>query len=462
MSDPFAPIHELAPEIAAGRLSPVEVTETCLDRIASLDPKLHAFAAVYANEAREAAEAAHRAIRAGHRIGPLHGIPIGVKDLCDMEGRVTTGGAAIWKERISPTTATLVERLRAAGMIVVGKTHTVEFAYGGWGTNNSLGTPWNPWDRETHRIPGGSSSGTGAGVGAGLIPCGIGTDTGGSVRLPAAFCGTAGLKTSVGRISTHGVLPLSHTLDTPGPLARAVEDCAWLLEAMQGPDPRDPKTRRLAPADATSGLRRGVRGLRLARMPDAERPGFDAEVLTAYDATLAVFEELGAHVVDIAMPRAMADFAQPVANIIGAESYTHLKDVVDNEEQQLDPDVRPRVAAGGRLPARDYVATLLDREAVMAAFDDAMDGIDALLTPTARFAAIPVAEVDQKQTPATVTRMGNYLGLTGLALRNGFTGAGMPTSLLVNTRDGDEALALRIGWAYEQATDWHRRTPEGY
>ncbi|MCY3981603.1 MAG: amidase [Alphaproteobacteria bacterium] len=462
MSDPFAPIHELAPEIAAGRLSPVEVTEACLDRIATLDPDLTAFAAVYAEEAGAAAEAAHRVIRAGHRIGPLHGIPIGVKDLCDIEGRITTGGAAIWKERRSPTTATLVERLRAAGMIIIGKTHTVEFAYGGWGTNNSLGTPRNPWDRKTHRIPGGSSSGTGAAVGAGLIPCGIGTDTGGSVRLPAAFCGTAGLKTSVGRISTHGVLPLSHTLDTPGPLARAVEDCAWLLEAMQGPDPRDRKTRRLAPADATSGLRRGVHGLCLARLPDAERAAFDAEVLAAYDASLAVLEDLGAHIMDIDMPRAIADFAPLVATIIGAESYTHLKEVVDDENQPLDPDIRPRVAAGGQLSAHDYVAALLDREDVMAAFDDAMDGIDALLTPTACFAAIPVAAVNQETTPATVTRMGNYLGLTGLALRNGFTRTGLPTSLLVNARDGDEALALRIGWAYEQATDWHRRIPEGY
>ncbi len=462
MPDPFAPIHSLAPEIAAGRLSPVELVESCLERIATLDPKLHAFAAVYADEAREAAEAAHRAIRAGHRIGPLHGVPIGVKDLCDIEGRITTGGAAIWKERRSPTTATLVERLRAAGMIVIGKTHTVEFAYGGWGTNNSLGTPWNPWDRETHRIPGGSSSGTGAAIAAGLVPCGIGTDTGGSVRLPAAFCGAAGLKTSVGRISTHGVLPLSHTLDTPGPLAHAVEDCAWLLEAMQGPDPRDPNTGRLAPADAASGLRRGVARLCLARLPEGERAAFDAEVLAAYDAALEVFEELGAQIVDVALPRRFADFEQRVAAIIGAESYTHLQEVIDNPEQQLDPDVRPRVEAGGRLTARDYVATLLDRRAAMAEFEEAMDGVDALLTPTACFAALPVAAVDQRQTPATVTRMGNYLGLTGLALRNGFTREGLPTSLLINTRDGAEALALRIGWAYEQATEWRRRTPEGY
>ena len=462
MSDPFAPIHVLADEIAAGGISPVELTEVCLERIAEHDPRLHAFIAVYADEARAAAEAAHKAIRAGHRIGPLHGLAIGVKDLCEIEGRVTTGGAAIWRDRVSGTTATLVERLRAAGMIIIGKTHTVEFAYGGWGTNKSLGTPWNPWDRNVHRIPGGSSSGTGVAVGAGLVPCGIGTDTGGSVRIPAAFCGVVGLKTSVGRISTHGVLPLSHTLDTPGPLARAVEDCAFLLEAMQGSDPRDPKTRAHADADARGGLRKGVRGLRLARMPESERAAFDREVLDAYDASLEVLERLGAHIADISLPCAFADCRDRVAAIIGAESYTHLRDVIDNPEQQLDPDVRPRVEAGRALSARDYISALLDREAAMAEFADAMDGIDAMLTPTTRYAAMPVEEVDQNRTPAFVTRMGNYLGLTGLALPNGLTAGGLPTSLLINARNGCEALALRIGWAYEQATDWHNRRPEGF
>src|SRR5580700_986675 len=195
-----------------------------LARIGAQDQKLHAFVEVYDKEARLAAEAAEKAIRSGHRIGPLHGIPIALKDLIEIEGRVTTGGSQVWRERRSAYTATLAQKLIAAGLIVIGKTHTVEFAMGGWGTNQHRGTPWNPWDPEVARTPGGSSSGSGAAVAAGLAPWAIGTDTGGSVRLPASWCGLTGLKTTIGRVSTYGILPLSPTLDTPGPMARSVED----------------------------------------------------------------------------------------------------------------------------------------------------------------------------------------------------------------------------------------------
>src|SRR5205823_9552069 len=220
------------------RLSPVDVVEALLARIAAHNPKLHAFIDVYADDARLAAEGADKAIRSGHAVGPLHGVPIALKDLIDLEGRVTTGGSMVWRERRSPATATLARRLIAAGMIVLGKTHTVEFAMGGWGTNQHMGTPWNPWDLAAHRTPGGSSSGSGVAVAAGLAPVAIGTDTGGSVRLPAAWCGIVGLKVTAGRISTYGVLPLSSTLDTPGPLARSVEDAALIFRALHGPDPR--------------------------------------------------------------------------------------------------------------------------------------------------------------------------------------------------------------------------------
>ena len=201
-----------------------------------------------------------------------------------MKGRVTTGGSKVWKDRVSPVTATLAERLIAAGMIVLGKTHTVEFAMGSFGTNTHMGTPRNPWDPAVHRTPGGSSSGSGVAVAAGLAPVAIGTDTGGSVRLPAAWCGVVGLKVTAGRISTYGVLPLSTTLDTPGPLARSVEDAALIFGVLNGPDPRDPQTLAWTPADPLPSLRRGVGGLRLAVMPDAERAGVAADVLAAYDA----------------------------------------------------------------------------------------------------------------------------------------------------------------------------------
>src|SRR5215475_698370 len=258
-TDPsLLPAHVLAVEISARRLSPVTVIEAFLARIAASDGKLHAFVDVYADDARLAAEAADRAIRSGHAVGPLHGVPIALKDLIDLEGRVTTGGSAAWRDRRSPATATLAKKLIAAGMIVLGKTHTVEFAMGGWGTNHHMGTPWNPWDAQVPRTPGGSSSGSGVAVASAMAPWAIGTDTGGSVRLPAAWCGLSGLKTTIGRVSTYGILPLSPTLDTPGPLARSVEDAALLFSVMQGFDPLDRLTHAAPPpCDPFPSLRRG-------------------------------------------------------------------------------------------------------------------------------------------------------------------------------------------------------------
>src|SRR5258708_2544740 len=291
------PVHALSAAIQARKLSPVELTDALLTRIERLDGKLHAFIALYAKEARLAAEAADKAIRSGHAVGPLHGIPIAVKDLVELEGRVTTGGSKGRKDRISPTTATLPRQRTAAGLIVLGKTHTDEFAMGGWGTNEHMGTPWNPWDLAVPRSPGGSSSGSGVAVAARLAPCAIGTDTGGSVRLPASWCGITGLKTTIGRISVHGVLPLAPTLDTPGPMTRSVEDAAILFNLLQGPDPLDHRTLRHAPDDPLPTLRRGVVGLRLAGLAQAERRGIDAEVLAAYDEAVETLGRLGARIV---------------------------------------------------------------------------------------------------------------------------------------------------------------------
>jgi len=457
----FRPMHELMPAIGEGRLSPIAVTESCLDRIQRFDGKLHAFVAVYAKDARLAAEAADKAIRSGHRIGPLHGLPIAFKDLVDLEGRVTTGGSRYWEKRVSPVTATLARKAIAAGMIVIGKTHTVEFAFGSWGTNEHLGAPWNPWDDKLQRTPGGSSSGSGVAVGAGLVPAAIGTDTGGSVRVPAAWCGHVGLKVTIGRISTYGVLPLSTTLDTPGPMVHSVEDAAILLELFQGPDENDPQTLRLPRADALSGLKRGVRGLRLARMPAAERQGCEPEVLAAYDASLEKLAALGAEIVEARLPSSLADYAAATGRIISSEGYRFLAELVDNMNLPLDSAVRPRVLAGKGVSARDYLLTMAERDARKRAYLAAMAGIDALLTPTCQTVAIPLTSVDQGKTAAYFTRPVNYLEQCALSLPNGFTAGGLPTALQVVARGGDEAMALRIGWAYEQATDWHRRRPPG-
>jgi aspartyl-tRNA(Asn)/glutamyl-tRNA(Gln) amidotransferase subunit A len=454
----WATVAELSRAFGERALSPVDVVEALLERIRKREA-LHAYIAVYEHDARLAAEAADKAIRSGHRVGPLHGVPIALKDLVDMEGRVTMGGSKVWQGRVSPVTATLAERLISAGMVVLGKTHTVEFAMGSFGTNTHLGTPRNPWDLRVHRTPGGSSSGSAVAVAAGLAPVAIGTDTGGSVRLPAAWCGIAGLKVTAGRISTHGVLPLSSTLDTPGPMARSVEDAALIFRVLNGPDPRDPQTLAWTPADPLPELRRGVAGLRLAVMPDAERAGVADEVLAAYDASVEALAALGARIVRPVLPNRFADYAAATGRIIGAEGYRFVGHLVDDETLPVDPHIRPRIQLGRNVSARDYLLTLAQCQEHRREFTVALAEVDALLTPTGQTAAIPIDTIDQSTTAAHFTRVGNYLGLCGLAVPNGFTATGLPTSLQILGHPGAEATALRVGWAYEQATDWKARRP---
>lgn len=458
----FTPISDLAAAIAAGATSPVALTEACLARIERHEPKLHAFAAVYADDARLAAEAAEKAIRAGHAVGPLHGIPIALKDLVDMEGRITTGGCKAWIDRASPTTATLARRLIAAGMIVIGKTHTVEFAMGGWGTNQHMGTPWNPWDAGVARTPGGSSAGSGVAVAAGLVSAAIGTDTGGSVRLPASWCGIVGLKVSVGRISTAGVLPLSHTLDTPGPMTRTVEDAALLYRVLQGPDTDDPKTIGLPYTDPLPGLRRGVAGLRIGVLPASELSRLDPDMAAAYQATIATYERLGARIVELDLPQPLVTLGETTGRIIGAEGYFHVGHMVDDMGLPIDEAVRPRIWIGKDMSARDYLATLAEQQAVKRAFAPALSEVDAWITPTTLTPAIPVAEVDQTRTPAYFTRVVNLLELCACAVPNGLSGDGLPLSFQVVCPAYEEALALRVAWAFEQAGEWRNMVPPAF
>jgi aspartyl-tRNA(Asn)/glutamyl-tRNA(Gln) amidotransferase subunit A len=452
--------HQLAQAIAARRLSSVDAVGAFLDRIAARDSKLHAFVEVYADEARLTAEAADKAIRAGHAVGPLHGVPIALKDLIEIEGKTVTGGASIWRERRAERTATLARKLIAQGIIVLGKTHMVEFAYGGWGTNQRMGTPWNPWDPKIARTPGGSSSGSGVAVAARLAPWAIGTDTGGSVRLPASFCGLTALKTTIGRVSTYGILPLSPTLDTPGPMARSVEDVALLYGAVCGPDPRDPHTLAVPPGELGEGWRRGIRGLRLVWLPAPERGLVGEGVIAAYEAALSALAHLGAEIADIELPFGFAEAGALNGRIMGAEAYAILGDIVDDDKQPLDEDVRPRIRGGRELTARDYLKALAEREERKRAFAAAFASFDALLTPTTPMTAIPLDRVDQSKTPAHFTRFANLLDLCALALPNGMV-EGLPSSLQIIGRGYDEETVLRIGHAYQSATDWHERAPPG-
>jgi aspartyl-tRNA(Asn)/glutamyl-tRNA(Gln) amidotransferase subunit A len=355
-------------------------------------------------------------------------------------------------------TATIARRMFAQGMIVLGKTHTVEFAYGGWGTNEQMGTPWNPWDEAVPHTPGGSSSGSGVAVAARLAPWAIGTDTGGSVRLPAAFCGITGLKVTIGRIPVTGIIPLSASLDTPGPMARSVEDCALLYDVLQGPDEADPNTRGVMPESPMPTLRRGVRGLRLARMPQRDRAGCDAQVLAAYDRSLTTLAGLGAEIVDIDLPWPLEHFTT-TSGIVMAEAFFNGGAMAQDPTLPLDPAVRARLLAGADLSAQDYLATKAFQAQAKRDLATAMADIDALLTPTTATPAIPLDAVDQDVMPSRFTRFGNVMEMCGLSLPNGFTASGLPLSLQISCLGYQEAMALRIGFAFQQATEHHLAVP---
>ncbi|HYG43908.1 MAG TPA: amidase, partial [Bordetella sp.] len=378
-SSSFMTVQEMSAQLDAGSLSSAALVEHFLQRIAAHDSRFQAFIDTYADEARQAAQSADLARGAGYRLGPLHGVPIAIKDLIEIEGRITMGGCAANRERRSAVTATIVHRLRQQGMIILGKTHTVEFATGGWGTNTRLGTPLNPWDLQVPRTPGGSSSGSGVAVAAGLAPWAIGTDTGGSVRLPASWCNLTGLKVCTGRISTHGVLPLSTTLDTPGPMARTVGDARLLYHAL-----REPGTHPVAPAQATGPgrPRTDLAGLRLARLPQNERAVATPEVLAAYDASLEVLRAAGADIVDITLPYGFAEVAELNSLIMNAEGYSFYAQLLDDPSQPLDEDVRPRLLKGRDVRAADYLNALRRRRAMQQELHAVFDQVDALLTPT--------------------------------------------------------------------------------
>ncbi|MEO7726759.1 MAG: amidase [Burkholderiales bacterium] len=456
----YAPMHVLAERMRSGALSASALVDCYLQRIRSHDEKLHAYVEVYAGQARAAADIADRAFKAGQARGLLYGIPIALKDLIEIDGKRTTGGSLFWRDRISTVTATVAQRLDAAGMITLGKTHMVEFAFGAWGTNSAMGTPWNPWDLQTARSPGGSSSGSGVAVAAGLAPAALGSDTGGSVRIPAALCGVVGLKTTVGRVSNHGTLNLAATLDTIGPMTRDVEDAALLFAALHGPDAHDAQTWPHPPVDVLSGLKTGITGLRFAVLPEAELGELDPEVANAFARALDVMRGLGARIDTLALPVAYKRLADLTGKIIAAEGYALHRAWIERDDLPFDVDVRDRIRWAKGLSAADYIDVMAERDQLCRRVDHLLRDFAALLMPTTPLPPVALNAIDQGKAPMSLlTRPVNLLDLCALALPCGFTAAGLPLSLQIIGRAYDEARVLRIGWAYETATDWHLRRP---
>ncbi len=457
-------LAELSRLLASGETTSREIVAACFERIDARDQQLHAFIDVWRNDAFTRADSADRERAAGRTRGPLCGLPIALKDLLHVEGRQTTAGSKSWLGRIADHTATAVARLVAAGMIPLGKTHMVEFAFGGWGRNEPMGAPWNPWDTRTHRVAGGSSSGSAVAVAGGLAPAAIGSDTGGSIRIPAALCGLVGFKPTYGLVSLYGSVPLSTTLDSIGPLARTVEDAARLTEVMAGPDPLDPATLAAPAFDAEAALAGGqdIRGMRITALAIEQFPDDTlGAVVHARNAAIAVLRELGAIVEESRAPFDFDDLMTRNGRLIAAEAYAVHRAYIEDPSLPIDPWVRKRLLAGKSIGAADYIDELAHRRRTVEAFATWMRERDALLTPTLPIVATPVAEVDEATTPlATFTRAANYLGACALSLPGGFSADGLPIGIQLLGAPFGEATLIRIGRAFQRATDWHLRRPQ--
>jgi aspartyl-tRNA(Asn)/glutamyl-tRNA(Gln) amidotransferase subunit A len=464
---PYSTIAELGRALRAGSVTPTALAEQYLQRIGQLDGELGAFKLVTAERAMAQARAAEAEMSVGIDRGPLHGIPYAAKDLYDVAGVPTTAGCPLLESNIAERDCMVIRKLNDAGAVLLGKTITVQFAYGGAGINNQQGTPHNPWHREP-RLPGGSSSGSGVAVASGLAPMALGSDTGGSVRIPAALCGVTGLKTTVGQISRAGVFPLSWSLDSVGPLTRSAEDAALIYHAIAGPDADDSSTAAYRPADVLANLDKGVRGLRLAFAESVFFDDADDEVAAAVRATGDVFKGLGAHVDSVEFPQARQAMAlNPRGLVIAAEAYTLNRELIDNRIEELDQIVALRMAKGAEIPAHEYLRMERDWHALRASAMTQFADVDALLCPTVMIASTPVADAMQDMDAYTRrnlqclrnTAIGNVLNLCAVTVPCGFTAAGLPVGLMIYARSFDEAMVLRIGHAYQRATDWHTRMP---
>jgi aspartyl-tRNA(Asn)/glutamyl-tRNA(Gln) amidotransferase subunit A len=454
-------IGEASEQLRAGRLSPVELTRAVLDRIDAVEDRVKAYVTVMRDSALTDARAAEQAIRAGDYRGPLHGVPIAVKDLYDTAGVRTTSSSRVRAQHVPQRDAAAVERLRAAGAVIVGKTVTHEFAYG------VISSPTcNPWNLDC--IPGGSSGGSGAALAADECLGALGSDTGGSIRIPASANGVAGLKPTYGRVSKYGVAALSWSLDHAGPMGKSVADLALMLNCLAGHDPRDPTTVNVPVPDYTAGLRDGLGGLRLGVPTNYFFQDCDPEVESTVRAAARTLSEQGAELREVTIPdlelAPAAEFA-----IVLPEASSYHQPMLRRQADDYGGDVRTFLEAGELYLATHYLKAQRVRTLVKAGLRRAFDGIDALLTPTLPY---PAARHDQ----AAFTTAGgvaepvinayvrtccpfNLSGLPALSVPCGFTEAGLPIGLQIAGRPFDEATVLRVGQAYESATEWHRRKP---
>ncbi len=458
-------VTEIAAAIAAKAISSREATQSCLDRISRFQPRLNAFMAIEPDTALAAAETADRELAQGKSRGALHGVPLAHKDMYYEAGKVSTCGSKIRKDFVASTTSTALKRLQDAGTVRLGTLQMSEFAYGPTGHNAHFEAVRNPWHLD--HITGGSSSGSGSAVAARLTFAALGSDTGGSIRMPAHFCGITGLKTTVGLISRAGAMPLSQSLDTVGPLARSVEDCALLTQLMAGGDPADPTTRNTLAPDLLAATRESLKGLRIGIPTAFYIEDLDADVGRALDDTAATLTREGATVVRVKLPE-QRQLTAACQIVLAVEAAAFHKQWMIERPQDYGPQVLMRLQNALAIPALTYLEALRWRGHALAEHLAAVNGVDAVLAPVAPVPAPTIAGSDIGNQPGAeaviqnltrFTRPVNYLGLPSLAIPAGQSATGLPIGLQLIGRPFDEAMILRIGAAFQRATDFHTQIP---
>ena len=462
MDPSFLPATELGRGLAQGRWTSEELVNECLERIHTYDPLLRGFVEVYDDAALEAARASDKRRSQKLPLGILDGVPVAVKDSFDVAGHPTRCGSKATSTAVATKTATAVRRLLSQGMILIGKTHTVEFAYGSWGTNPSCGTPVNPYDRDTQRVTGGSSSGSAVAVAAGLVPVALGTDTGGSVRTPAALCGIIGLKTSVGLIGRGGLRPLALVFDNVGIMTRSTEDAALLMAALHGEDPDDPSTFGITRFDPLVSLNKSIDGLVFRHPPLAELQVAESGVLARFTETAAALHGLGAIIEERQLPRPLETYATLSANFTTIEAWDRLHHLIEIKDSLVDTEIATRMSRGKTMTIADHLANVELRSALQSEFHHYLQGADALLLPTSPITARVIEGAHSIPAPFGVfTRIANLLDLAAVSVPMGDVG-GLPTGFQILVRRFADPLALRIARALEAKRGGLFKPPVGF
>lgn len=453
-------IAEASHLIAQRKLSPVELVEDCLQRIDVMDEELHSFVRILADDAHAAARKAESEIWSGLYRGPLHGIPIGLKDIFDLAGVPTTAHSRLYEDNISREDSAVAARLKEAGAIILGKLATYEFALGG----PSFDLPWpparNPWDQS--RITGGSSSGTGVAVSAGLVLAGIGSDTGGSIRFPAAYCGVAGIKPTYGLVSRRGAVPLAYSLDTVGPMAWTVEDCAIMLQSMAGHDPNDPASVGVSIPDYREALRMDLRGVKIGivRHFFEEDNVISPMAIEAIDEAISILKSLGADVRVVTLSP-LEDYSSVALSIMLIEGFSVHQRNLSERPEMYGAYFRDRMALGAFFTGADYVQALRRRSELSAELSETFRSFDVLVTAITSGEAPPVDTVSPfaSYEKPILSAPFNAAGCPAMSVCCGFSPSGLPLAFQIAGKPFDEAKVFQVGHAYEKATEWRKNRP---